>query len=168
MIFRNVGSFIPVYTTSHSWRLESFSSTAVGISNIAVDPPFANHMLNLLMQCAPPPPPPPPPPAPAPRRQIPKSLRRMSARLAVAHLVQLLCGGLASIEAFILQRKPSDFDFTSFFVGCFGNANKREKRSWVMKPKQHYDYVNILLTLRRLMSYIYIYIYIWSTHSWCF
>ena len=25
-----------------------------------------------------------------------------------------------------------------------------------------------LLTLRRLISYIYIYIYIWSTHSWCF
>jgi len=25
-----------------------------------------------------------------------------------------------------------------------------------------------ILTLRRIMSYIYIYIYIWSTHSWCF
>lgn len=83
-------------------------------------------------------------------RQIPKSLCRMSARLAVTHLLQRLCGRPASIEAFILQRKPSDFDFTSFFVRCFGNVNKLEKRSWVMKPKQHYDYVNMLLSSRDL------------------
>jgi hypothetical protein len=109
-----------------------FSSTAVRISNVAVDPPFANHMLTLLMQGF------------APYRQIPKSLRRMSARLAVTHLELRLCGGPASIEAFVLQRKPSDFDFTSFCIGCFGNINKPAKRSWVMKPKPHYHYVNML------------------------
>jgi hypothetical protein len=74
----------------------------------------------------------------------------MSARLAVTHLLQRLCGSPASIEAFILQRKPSDFDFTSFFIGCFANINKPEKRPWVMKPKQHYDYVNTLLSSRDL------------------